>query len=78
METSTQSRGQCATRPTSIGTAGRLGSESVADIMSECPADIVGIRTPPLPRCRHLPLRSRGAGPLEDNLSEVKAADVVR
>ena len=33
-------------RPTSIGTAGRLESEQVADISSECPADIVGIRTP--------------------------------
>jgi hypothetical protein len=32
-------------RPTSIGTAGRLGSETVADIISECPADIIGIRT---------------------------------
>ena len=31
-------------RPTSIGTAGRLESEQVADINSECPADIVGIR----------------------------------
>ena len=31
-------------RPTSIGTAGRLRSEQVADIRSECPADIIGIR----------------------------------
>ena len=45
METSTPSSGRCATRPTSIGTAGRLGSEVVADIISECPADIIGIRT---------------------------------
>ena len=44
METPNQSSGRCATRPTSIGTAGRLGSETVADIISECPADIIGIR----------------------------------
>ena len=37
-------------RPTSIGTAGRLRSEQVADIKSECPADIIGIRSVPLDR----------------------------
>ena len=52
METSTQSSGRCATRPTLIGTAGRLGSESVADIISECPADIVGIRNATWRCCR--------------------------
>jgi DNA replication protein DnaC len=34
-------------RPTSIGMAGRLQSEQVADITSECLADFVGIRSPP-------------------------------
>jgi hypothetical protein len=32
-------------RPTSIGTAGRLQSEWVADIRPESPADFVGMRT---------------------------------
>jgi hypothetical protein len=37
--------GRAPPRPTSIGTAGRLQSEQVADISPECPAEIVGIRT---------------------------------
>ena len=32
-------------RPTSIGTAGRLKSEWVADIRPELPADFVGMRS---------------------------------
>ena len=37
--------GRAPPRPTSIGTAGRLQSEQVADFSPECPAEIVGIRT---------------------------------
>jgi len=40
--------GHSLPRPTSIGMAGRLQSEQVADISPECPADIIGI-------CRRAP-----------------------
>jgi hypothetical protein len=46
-----------ATRPASIGTPGRHRSESVADIASERPAEIIGIRTD-----------HRRPGPLDDLL----------
>jgi hypothetical protein len=46
-----------SSRLTSIGTAGRLRSEQVADIKSECPADIIGMRNIDVVRmrCRRLP-----------------------
>src|SRR4051812_38214968 len=43
-ERSTRPSRRSPPRPTSVGTGGRHGSERMADITSECPADFIGIR----------------------------------